>query len=162
MLDKLPSLPNITINNNMKAILFILGLIMIIDLPMILFINKDMYMEQLKRINGSDSVFSIRTLFASIICYLLLTFGIYYFGIREKNFVNAILFGLVVYGVYNTTNLATIQKYGIKESIIDTMWGAILCGLVAFIVIKSNFISIPINLTNLFSNNSINNTVVAN
>ena len=158
MLDKFPSLPNITINNNMKAVLFILGLILIIDLPMILFINKDMYMDQIKRINGCASCFSIRTLFASIICYLLLTFGIYYFGIREKNFVNAILFGLVVYGVYNTTNLATIQKHGIKESLIDTMWGAIMCGLVAFIVIKSNFITIPINLFKLFGSDSSSNT----
>ena len=156
MLEKIPKLPNININNNMKAFLFILGLIMLIDLPMILFINKDMYMEQLKRINGCDSCFSIRTVFASIVCYILLTFGIYYFGIREKNFINAILFGLVVYGVYNTTNLATIQKFGIKESIIDTLWGATMCGLVAFCVIKSNFISTPINFSNFFGNDVVN------
>ena len=159
MLSNLPSLPHININNNMKAFLCILGLIMLIDLPMILFINRDMYMEQLNRINGCDSCFSIRSIFASIICYILLTFGIYYFGIREKNFVNAILFGLVVYGVYNMTNLATIQKFGLKESIIDTMWGAIMCGVVAFIVIKVNFITTPINFANFFgSDNAVTNT----
>ena len=40
------------------------------------------------------------------------------------------------------------------------MWGTIRCGLVAFIVIKSNFISTPINLSNLFG--SDNSSAVAN
>ena len=52
--------------------------------------------------------------------------------------LNLIVFGFVVYGIYNATNKATIVEFGIKESFVDTMWGTILCGLISVLTIYIN------------------------
>ena len=120
----------------MYKILFIIFiLLLLIDLPMILFLNKNMYSKQFMRINNEELKLNTRALISGIICYCLITFAIYYFGVKSKNILNGFLIGLVIYGVYNTTNLATITNFGIIESIVDTMWGTIVCGVITSIVL---------------------------
>jgi uncharacterized membrane protein len=45
--------------------------------------------------------------------------------------IRGMILGLVVYGVYNTTNLVTIKEWGLIESIVDTIWGSFLFGLIS-------------------------------
>ena len=45
------------------------------------------------------------------------------------------LFGFIVYGIYNGTNKATIAEFGMKEAIIDTLWGSILCALISVLTV---------------------------
>jgi len=116
----------------------VLAVFLTLDLPMITLINKKMYQDQLNLINGSNTVNTSRVIISAAITYLLLALGIYYFGVKQKSFYNAAIFGVIVYGVYNFTNLATISKYGVKESMIDTAWGTILCVLVTFIALEIN------------------------
>ena len=83
------------------------------------------------------------TIVGTIITYILLGFGLYYFVLscNPKNdtvVIKGMLFGLVVYGVYDYTNLATINEYGSFEALVDTMWGTILCGLVSYTYINLN------------------------
>jgi uncharacterized membrane protein len=69
-----------------------------------------------------------------IICFFVLAFGYTYFilpRIRDEAIVQDSLkygavFGLVVYAVYDLTNLSTFGKYGIRTAIIDIIWGGIL------------------------------------
>lgn len=121
-----------------KVGLVVLVVFLSLDLPMILSINKKMYQTQLKKINRSKKISKRRMLLSAGITYLLLALGIYYFGVKQNSVVNGAVFGLVVYGVYNFTNLATISKYDSKVSVVDTAWGTILCALVTFIVIEIN------------------------
>lgn len=44
--------------------------------------------------------------------------------------------GLLVYGVYNFTNLALFEKYSLKIAMLDTLWGGILFTLVPWIISK--------------------------
>jgi len=121
-----------------KIGLVVLVVFLSLDLPMILLINRKMYETQLKKINRSNKISKRRMLLSASITYLLLALGIYYFGVKQNSVVNGAVFGLVVYGVYNFTNLATISKYDSKVSVVDTAWGTILCALVTFIALEIN------------------------
>ncbi|HEY4515681.1 MAG TPA: DUF2177 family protein [Candidatus Paceibacterota bacterium] len=46
------------------------------------------------------------------------------------------LFGLLVYGFYNFTNLALIEKWDWSVALIDTLWGAVIFGFSSFLVAK--------------------------
>ncbi len=39
--------------------------------------------------------------------------------------------GLIIYGVYDMTNMATLRGYGLKLSLVDMAWGTVLCGSVS-------------------------------
>ncbi len=61
--------------------------------------------------------------------------GLNYFIIKPKRSISdAFLLGLVIYGVYETTNWAIFNKWSVKSVIIDTLWGGILFASTAFIV----------------------------
>ena len=71
------------------------------------------------------------------ITYVFLLFGLNYFVIK-KNMEpkDAFLYGLVIYAIYDFTNLATLTKWSLSLSIIDTLWGGILFGLTTLLVKK--------------------------
>lgn len=122
-----------------KKYLMILILLVLIDIPMITLINKTMYQKQFMRINKDDMKSNKETIIAGILCYLLLALGIYYFVISYDSsqidvFIRGMILGLVVYGVYNTTNRFSINEYGTYESIVDTVWGSLLIGTVSLLV----------------------------
>ena len=113
----------------------VLVVYLVLDLPMILLINKDMYKKLFESINNGAIVDSTNIIIGGIVAYLLLAYGLYIFAIKNKSIFNGALFGLVVYGVYNFTNLAVIAKYGLIPSVIDTVWGTILCSMITYIVL---------------------------
>jgi uncharacterized membrane protein len=72
------------------------------------------------------------------ISYFLLAYGIYHFGVSPNSYWGAIVFGLCVYGIYNTTNLATIKNFDQKVAAMDVAWGTFLSLIVMAI---SSFIA---------------------
>jgi uncharacterized membrane protein len=120
--------------------LIVLGLFLIIDIPVILYLNYPMYKAQFERVNKLPGPSGNRVYISAIFAYILLSVGIYFFivrpelnnnnnNIKYKNIIlSGSLLGLIIYGVYNGTNMATINEWGIKESVIDTIWGTLLCG----------------------------------
>lgn len=69
-----------------------------------------------------------------VLCYLFLIFGLYYFILRKHGSVlDAFLFGLVIYGVYETTNYAMIKKWSPYLAVMDTLWGGVLMALTTMI-----------------------------
>jgi uncharacterized membrane protein len=121
--------------------IIILVLFLIIDIPMIMYINNPMYKKQFDRINKDSSIkmSSLRIYSSAIFAYLLLALGIYIFIVRpeienpKQNYVNimikGMILGLIIYGIYNGTNMATIKEWGLKEFIVDTVWGTTLSGI---------------------------------
>lgn len=72
-----------------------------------------------------------------ILCYGFLIFGLHYFIISKRRPVlDAFLFGLVVYGVYETTTLAVLKNWRIETVLMDTLWGGVLFALTAFLTYK--------------------------
>jgi uncharacterized membrane protein len=61
--------------------------------------------------------------------------GINYFIIKPRRSVSdAFLLGIIIYGVYETTNLALFKNWSILTVIIDTLWGGILFATTTYIV----------------------------
>lgn len=44
------------------------------------------------------------------------------------------IYGLIIYGVYNFTNYATLYKYNLKVVFTDTLWGGLNIGLTTLLV----------------------------
>ena len=74
---------------------------------------------------------------AVAITYIFLIYGLNYFIIRNhRSIKDAALFGLIVYAVYEFTNLSLFKNWSVLTAIIDTIWGAVLFGLTTAIVYK--------------------------
>ena len=39
--------------------------------------------------------------------------------------------GLIIYGVYDMTNMSVLRSYGLKLSLVDMAWGTVLCGSIS-------------------------------
>ena len=64
------------------------------------------------------------------VCYIFLIFGLNYFILDQNRSVfDAFLFGLVIYGVFDSTNMAIFKKYNWNVAIMDTIWGGTLMAL---------------------------------
>ena len=44
------------------------------------------------------------------------------------------LFGVVLYGVYDFTNLSVLEKWTVRMTLVDIAWGAVLCGTMSVVM----------------------------
>ena len=126
--------------NKIIAFVIVLGLFLVIDLPVILWANKSMYQTQFARINKQPIKSGTHIWLAGGFAYFLLALGIYIFIVYPelesktssylKIFLKVMILGFVIYGIYNGTNMATINEWGIKEFWVDTLWGTFLSGII--------------------------------
>lgn len=73
----------------------------------------------------------------AILCYIFLIGGLYYFIIMKKRpILDAFLFGLVVYGVYDTTTYALFKKWSPYLAVMDTLWGGTLMAATTYITYR--------------------------
>jgi uncharacterized membrane protein len=74
---------------------------------------------------------------ATILCYLLLIFGIHYFIIKpERSIKEAFILGILIYGVFETTNKALFSDWKWTTVFMDTLWGGVLFSLTIYIFRK--------------------------
>jgi len=89
------------------------------------------FVELIERIQYSKFNMNFIGVFGS---YLLIVFALYYFIIKEKKSVfDAFVLGVVLYGVFDFTNIALFKKYDLVIALIDTLWGGILLASTTFI-----------------------------
>ena len=99
---------------------------------------KGYFMNQVKNVQGSALKLNY---FGAAICYIFLVAGLNYFIIKPRKSVSdAFLLGLVIYGVYETTNYALFSNWSIVSVIIDTLWGGLLFASTAYVVEKLRYI----------------------
>lgn len=92
--------------------------------------------KQIKQIQGSIIKLNIPS---AVLCYLFLAIGFYYFLVKTKSTnIDAFILGMVIYGVYETTNKAIITNWKWKTVVLDTVWGGILFVFVKMIYDKLN------------------------
>ena len=123
----------------MFNILFLLSAILFVVIDF-LYLNliKNYFANQVKIVQGSPLKVN---LLGTLLCYIFLIFGINYFIISSKKTAyEAFLLGLLIYGVYETTNYALFSKWSIFTVIMDTLWGGILFFIVTFIINKLSLI----------------------
>jgi uncharacterized membrane protein len=93
---------------------------------------KDYFLNQIKLVQGSEPKVNF---LGVALCYIFLIAGINYFIIKPRKSVNdAFLLGIVIYGVYETTNYALFKNWSILTVIIDTLWGGLLFAFTTYIV----------------------------
>jgi uncharacterized membrane protein len=98
---------------------------------------KGYFSNQIQRVQGSPIKINLLGL---VVCYIFLISGLNYFIIKpRKSASDAFLLGLVIYGVYETTNYALLKNWSIFTVILDTLWGGILFALTTFLTRSLSF-----------------------
>ena len=93
---------------------------------------KDYFLNQIKLVQGSEPKVNF---LGVALCYIFLIAGINYFIIKPRKSVNdAFLLGIVIYGVYETTNYALLKNWSLFTVIIDTLWGGLLFAFTTYVV----------------------------
>jgi len=113
-----------------SKIVLLLTLLLILD---IIFINLtyDLFNNQIKIIQNKP--IKIKYL-GFIITYSIMIFGFYHFIIKDnKSTFDGLIYGFVVYGIYEFTNYTLFNNWDYKTIIVDVMWGTLLHGLLTYV-----------------------------
>jgi uncharacterized membrane protein len=96
-----------------------------------LYLNMDKYKHQIASVQRVILQFKPE---GALICYFLLIAGLNYFIIqRNRSLLEAFLLGVIIYGVYDSTNYASLKKWDPYLAIMDSLWGGTLFALTTFI-----------------------------
>jgi uncharacterized membrane protein len=119
----------------MFNILFLISAILFVIIDFFyLNLSKNYFTKQIIQVQGSPLKVN---LLGAALCYIFLIFGLNYFIIKPKKSVyEAFIFGLIIYGVYETTNYALFSKWSFLTVVMDTIWGGLLFAIVTFIINK--------------------------
>ena len=95
---------------------------------------SNFFNKLVKNIQGHKIKFNM---LGAIICYVFLILGINHFIIsKNKSPFEAALFGLVIYGVYESTNYAIFSNWSLEALALDTVWGGVLFYLTTYATYK--------------------------
>lgn len=75
-------------------------------------------------------------IFPAMLVYVCMTAAIFVFitpiaSSTANAFLLGALFGLISYGIYDFTNLATLSAWTVRFAMVDIAWGTFLCGAVS-------------------------------
>lgn len=119
-----------------KNYLLTLTVFLTIDMVWLLFLAKKLYSEQLGYLMAKTP-----NLMAALVFYLLFVAGLVFFVIQpalvsgngQSAFFVGLFFGLLTYGTYDLTNLATIRDWPVLITVVDLIWGSFVSGSTAWI-----------------------------
>ena len=102
-------------------------------------IMNSKYLILIKEIQGQSLEFKP---LATLLAYLFLIFGMYYFIImRMKRYFDilnilslSIPFGLTVYGVFEFTTACMLKKWDYFTAFNDILWGCFICSISSIII----------------------------
>ena len=113
------------------------GLIMIaLDVSYLYFLGGSPFARMVESIQGSKFRLNIR---GAVVSYSLMLCSLHYFVLsRARNKVSGVsvvrdaaVMGLVIYGVFDSTNMALFSKYKLGMAVADTLWGVFLMSVTA-------------------------------
>ena len=109
---------------NIMLLLLISAILFVCIDSIYLNLMRGYFDNQVKKVQGSPIQLNF---VGALITYIFLIFGINYFIISKNKSVNdAFLLGLVIYGVYEFTNLSLLKNWNWLTTILDTTWGGVL------------------------------------
>ena len=128
--------------NKLKLLMVILPVFLFFDLVWLGLVMSDFYRSELGELARRDGVALSPRWVPAIVVYLLIPSGLILF-VRPlltenstvwQSFGWGAAFGLVLYGVYDLTNLAVIEKWTTRMTFADIIWGCVLCGSMSVIM----------------------------
>jgi uncharacterized membrane protein len=118
-------------------------LLILVDIPY-LYINLDLYKKKILEISGKG--YPKNRYYSALIVYIAIALGIIVFvlpkidttktteiRLRDSLFYGG-LFGVVSYAIFDFTNHFIFEKWDIYVSLMDSIWGGLLCFIVSFIM----------------------------
>jgi len=122
----------------MKDIILTAVIFVLVD---IIFLNNmaPFFQKMVTKIQGSQIEIDI---LSTILTYIILVGGLYYFIIQRKAPVSeALLLGWFVYLTYEFTNKAILKNWNYTSVLIDGLWGGALFAITTYLVyqIKARF-----------------------
>lgn len=119
----------------LATIIAITAVLLILDAIMLGVVRKDFYRAELTRIQNSPVQFRLPP---AVLAYGLMILAVYMLAVQPNQSIQqaglrGALIGLIVYGIYNMTNYATLQRYSFEYVWTDTLWGTILFALAAMV-----------------------------
>lgn len=126
----------------LKLLAIIIPAFLVFDFLWLGVIMKGFYMQELGELARRDGTKFAPRWGAAVLVYLLIPLGIVLFvrptvGSSSSPwvaFVWGAIFGLVLYGVYDLTNRAILEKWSLRMTVADILWGTLLCGTTALIM----------------------------
>ena len=121
--------------NKINILLFSAVILLSLDF-IYLNLTKSVFQTQVFKIQ--HGVMNVK-LIPAILCYILLVIGLNYFILQShRTILEAFLLGFIIYGVFDSTNLAIFKNYEWNVAIMDTVWGGILFALTTWIIYTFN------------------------
>lgn len=115
----------------MNTYLKIIGLLLILDFIWIAVFFKTPFSRMIKNVQGTDMKVN---LFGTIIAYIILAAFAIFIIPKTKNVYEAFLTGFLTYGIYDSTNYATLKNWDPKIAIMDSLWGGTLFAIIKYLV----------------------------
>jgi uncharacterized membrane protein len=128
--------------SNWKLFAILLPIFLAIDLLWLGVVMKGFYSAELGDLGRRNGTALAPRWGAAVAVYLLIPAGIVLF-VRPLVGANVALwqafgwgavYGLVLYGVYDLTNLAVLEKWTMRMTLADMTWGCILCGAISTVM----------------------------
>ncbi len=125
-----------------KVFAIVLPIFLLIDLLWLGVVMNDFYSHELGELARRQGTALAPRWGAAVLVYLLIPGGLVLF-VRPLLGVNATtwqaigwgaLYGLILYGVYDLTNLAVLEKWTVRMTFADIAWGCVLCGTISAIM----------------------------
>ena len=105
--------------------------LLIFDFLWINFILKYRFFPMIEKVQKSP--FSLNPQ-AAVIAYIILFLFIYIFLPKTTSYNEAFLLGFLAYGIYDSTNMATLKDWDATTAILDSLWGGVLFVLIKFVI----------------------------
>ena len=119
----------------LKTVCCVVVIFLMLDCLWLGFIAKDFYIRYMgDLLNVSNGSIQARWS-GAVLVYFALVLGIMVFVIPMadgqvlKAFLYGALYGFVTYSTYDATNLAVIKDWSVVVTVVDIIWGMIICSL---------------------------------
>lgn len=126
----------------------IMGIVFFLDMLWLGIIAKSIYASHLGSLLRYSSEGMAPLWPAAILVYVFIALGIYFFVLPKTQtdysaaLVWGSLFGFVCYGIYDFTNYALLNNWPLTITLIDFIWGGVLCAVssVIALVLQNRFL----------------------
>jgi uncharacterized membrane protein len=109
--------------------------VFILDMTWLGLIAKNIYAENIGMLLRKSGEAMTPIWWAALVVYVCITLGILFFVLpkAQGNYLLALtggaILGVVTYGIYDFTNYSILANWPWKITLIDFIWGIVLCGL---------------------------------
>ena len=123
-------------------ILLLAPIVLVIDLVWLGMIMKGFYAQEIGEITRRNAEGLAPRWGAALLVYLFIPAGLVCFvrpllgeqSTLPQAWAWGALFGFILYGVYDLTNLAVLDKWTVRVTVADMAWGGVLGGITTVIM----------------------------